>query len=167
MINAHRTGAFISSLRKAKDWTQLDLAQKLLVTHHAVSHCEKGASFPDVGLLSQLARLFGVSVDNLFNGEPVARTGRGTRGAIVEELTRENPGEVARLVKRDPEGVEALLAAAPLARPSQMDAVVAHLAGYAFTLPQVIELAPFVGQSVLQSLLDNAGLEQIDGESLV
>ena len=33
MINAHRTGAYISSLRKARDWTQLQLAEKLLRKH--------------------------------------------------------------------------------------------------------------------------------------
>src|SRR5215212_11429383 len=93
MISASRTGAYISALRKAKDWTQLDLAQRLQVTHQAVSQWEKGTSFPDVGLLPQMARQFGVSVDDLLNGGPVARTGRMTRGAMVEELAHRTPSE--------------------------------------------------------------------------
>jgi transcriptional regulator with XRE-family HTH domain len=167
MINAHLTGAYISRLRRAKDWTQLELAEKLHVTHQAVSRWETGDSFPDVSVLPQLARLFGVSVDDLLNGEPAHRRGGLTPGDLVEELSRGEPQAVARRVKDDPEGVEAMLKAAPLARPSQMDDVVAHLAGYAFTLEQVAGLAPFVSRKVLDSILAGVDFEQIDANLLI
>jgi transcriptional regulator with XRE-family HTH domain len=166
MINAHRTGGFISRLRKAKDWTQLDLAEKLHVTHQAVSQWEKGAAFPDVSLLPRLARLLGVSVDDLLNGEPLAGSSRVSRGAIVEELARGNPAEAARLVKSDPEGVAAMLETAPLARPSQLDEVVSRLGGLPFTLRQVVDLAPFVSQEALQTALANVTADQIDAATI-
>lgn len=156
MISANRTGAYISSLRKTRDWTQQELAEKLHVTHQAVSQWEKGASFPDVGLLPELGRLLGVSVDDLLNGAPLPRTHRATPGSLVEEIAHGRPDEAARLVQGDPQGVEAMLTAAPLARPSQMDAVLGSLAGYEFTLRQAMELAPFVSQAALQTLLDRA-----------
>ncbi len=162
MINAQRTGAYISQLRKAKDWTQLELAEKLHVTHQAVSQWEKGASFPDVALLPQLARLLGVSVDALLNGEPATSARRITRGAMVEEFAHGNPGEVARMVQSDPDGLDLMLETAPLVRPSQVEAVVANLGGYDFTLEQAVGLAPFVSQDVLQSLLARVNAADID-----
>ncbi len=166
MINAQRTGAYISGRRKAQDWTQQDLAQRLQITHQAVSQWEKGAAFPDVALLPQLARTLGVSVDDLLNGGPLPPTRGVTRGAIVEELARGAPGAVADLVRNHPEGVDRMLEAAPLAKPSQMNAVVAHLAGFSFTLEQLISLAPFVSQDALEAALTAARLEPVAGARL-
>ena len=58
MVDPRATGAYISRLRRARDWTQLQLAEKLSVTHQAVSRWETGESFPDVVVLYNLARLF-------------------------------------------------------------------------------------------------------------
>jgi transcriptional regulator with XRE-family HTH domain len=167
MINAHRTGAYISRLRKGKDWTQLELAERLHVTHQAVSQWEKGASFPDIGLLPPLARLLGVSVDDLLNGEPARAGARVSPGRIVEGFARGNPQEVAQMVQYAPEGVASMLEAAPLARPSQLNEVVASLGGLAFTLDQAIRLAPFISQEALSALLDRAAVDQVDAERLV
>jgi transcriptional regulator with XRE-family HTH domain len=168
MINAHRTGAYISRLRKAKDWTQLELAERLHVTHQAVSQWEKGASMPDISLLQPLAQLLGVTVDDLLNGEPVRpAASRVSRGAIVSELAQGHAGEAARLIKENPEGVDLMLETAPLARPSQIDEVVTHLAGFEFTLRQIVALAPFVSENVLQTLIDNATFDQIEAGDVV
>lgn len=166
MINAHRTGAYISSLRKAKDWTQQELAEKLHVTHQAVSQWEKGASFPDIGLLPQLARLLGTSVDAVLNGEAVGGAPRVSRGALIEEYARGNAREVARLVADDTDGVEMMLDTAPLARPSQLNEVVNELSGLAFTLPQLASLAPFISEDALHGLLGRANLAEVDTELL-
>jgi transcriptional regulator with XRE-family HTH domain len=72
MIDSRITGAYISRLRRDKDWTQLDLADQLNVTHQAVSRWEKGDSFPDIAVLARMAALFGISVDDLLNGGPTA-----------------------------------------------------------------------------------------------
>ena len=37
MINPLKTGAYIARLRKKRDWTQVELADKLHVTHQAVT----------------------------------------------------------------------------------------------------------------------------------
>jgi transcriptional regulator with XRE-family HTH domain len=166
MINAQQTGAYISSLRKARDWTQQQLAEKLLVSHQAVSQWEKGATFPDIGLLPQLARLLGVSVDALLHGQPMGAAKAVSGGTMVEELARGNAREVARMVRSDPEGIDMMIEAAPLVRPSQMNEVVSGLAGVDFSLPQVIDLAPFVSKDVLNSLLERVGIEQIEAPML-
>ncbi len=101
MIDPRKTGAYISRLRRDKDWTQLELADKLHVTHQAVSRWETGDSFPDVGTLASIAQLFGVRVDDLLNGEHgnVSGSRRFSTGAVLDELAQGHPENVARMVK--------------------------------------------------------------------
>ena len=61
-------GQRISKLRKAKGMSQENLAEKIGVTSQAVSKWENDASCPDIGLLPQLAKLLGVTVDELLTG---------------------------------------------------------------------------------------------------
>lgn len=58
-------GMMISSLRKEKGMTQLELAKKMGVTDKAVSKWERDLSFPDINSIPQLAEVFDVSVDDL------------------------------------------------------------------------------------------------------
>ncbi len=167
MINQQNTGAYISKLRKARDWTQLELANRLHVTHQAVSNWEKGDSFPDVIVLPQLARLFGVTVDDLLNGGEHHSAGRVTPGNVVEELARGSAEGVARMVREDPEeGLDAVMQAAPLAKPSVMDQVIHNLPGAFFSLEQIIDLAPFVSQEILQTLLQGVSFDAVCGDDL-
>ena len=54
-------GAFISRLRKERDYTQSELADLLNVTRQSVSKWELGDSFPDISLLTKLSEIFCVS----------------------------------------------------------------------------------------------------------
>ena len=58
-------GMIISSLRKEKGMTQLELAEKMGVTDKAVSKWERDLSFPDINSIPKLAEIFEVSVDEL------------------------------------------------------------------------------------------------------
>ena len=58
-------GSRIAELRRKKNMTQEDLANALGVTPQAVSKWENDLSCPDITLLPQLARLFGVTTDEL------------------------------------------------------------------------------------------------------
>ncbi len=59
----------ICELRKKSGLTQIGLAEKLNYSDKAVSKWERGDSVPDVGVLKQLADLFGVSVDYLLTAD--------------------------------------------------------------------------------------------------
>lgn len=62
----HKTlGMMISSLRKEKGMTQLDLANLMNVTDKAVSKWERDLSCLDINSLPKLAKSLGVSVDEL------------------------------------------------------------------------------------------------------
>lgn len=64
-------GEMISSLRKEKGMTQLELAEKMGVTDKAVSKWERNLSFPDVSSLPRLAEIFGITVDELIQAKGV------------------------------------------------------------------------------------------------
>ncbi len=55
----------IVTLRRRHGMTQAELADKLGVTDKSVSKWERGATLPDVAVLSNISRLFGISVDSL------------------------------------------------------------------------------------------------------
>ena len=62
-------GEMISSLRKEKNMTQNDLAEKMNVTDKAVSTWERNLSCPDVNSIPKLAEILGVSVEELLNAQ--------------------------------------------------------------------------------------------------
>ena len=62
-------GEMISALRKEKNMTQIDLAEKMNVTDKAVSKWERNLSCPDVNSIPTLAAILGVSVEELLNAQ--------------------------------------------------------------------------------------------------
>ena len=55
----------IAELRQSAGMTQMELAEKLNYSDKAVSKWERGESLPDVSVLCEISRLFGVTVDRL------------------------------------------------------------------------------------------------------
>lgn len=62
-------GEIISSLRKEKGMTQSELADKMNVTDKDVSKWERNISCPDVNSIPKLAKVLGVSVEELLNAQ--------------------------------------------------------------------------------------------------
>lgn len=58
-------GQKIAELRKAKNLTQLELANRLSITDKAVSKWERDLSCPDISTVPKLAEILGVSADEL------------------------------------------------------------------------------------------------------
>ena len=83
MMNQIKIGAFISERRKAKGWTQSQLAEKLDITDKAISKWETGRSMPDLSLFMPLCTLLDVTLNELFAGE-----------CIAEEKLKEKADEV-------------------------------------------------------------------------
>ena len=59
----------IKEMRKARRWTQAELARKLGLTRNAVNSWEQGLSTPSPACLVELAKLFSVSTDYLLGIE--------------------------------------------------------------------------------------------------
>ncbi|MBR5562247.1 MAG: helix-turn-helix transcriptional regulator [Clostridia bacterium] len=64
-------GNNIYGRRKAMGMTQDDIAARLGVSPQAVSKWENNLSCPDISLLPEISKIFGVSVDELLKDEPV------------------------------------------------------------------------------------------------
>lgn len=59
----------IAALRRARDMTQAELAEKLSYSDKSISKWERGDGLPDVYVLTRIAELFGVSVNELLASE--------------------------------------------------------------------------------------------------
>lgn len=68
-MNAKNCGAFISALRKEKNLSQKELAEKLNVTDKAISRWETGKGYPDIESLENLSEFFEISINELLAGE--------------------------------------------------------------------------------------------------
>jgi len=64
-------------MRKMRQMTQEDLAEKVGVTRQSVAKWESGESVPDLNKCKALAEVFGVSLDDLANYEQEENLGLG------------------------------------------------------------------------------------------
>ena len=77
MDNA-KIGNLIYQLRKEKNMTQLQLAEKLGISDKAVSKWERGLGSPDLSLMPKLSEILGVDLEKLLTGEmPPKKTVNG------------------------------------------------------------------------------------------
>jgi putative transcriptional regulator len=59
-------------LRAERDWTQLDLAVALKVSRQTVNAIETGKYDPSLPLAFRLSRLFGLSIEEIFQDQTEA-----------------------------------------------------------------------------------------------
>ena len=70
-MNQYITGTMIKKLREKHNMTQTELAEKLLLSDKAISKWETGRGYPDISLLEPIAKIFGISVAELLEGNAV------------------------------------------------------------------------------------------------
>lgn len=68
-MDQEKIGKFISKLRKEKNLTQEEFAEKLGVTGKSVSRWENGQCMPDLSLLIPISKELGITVNELISGE--------------------------------------------------------------------------------------------------
>lgn len=83
--NSEKIGKFICEQRKSQGLTQKDLANKLGVTDKAVSKWERGLGYPDIELLIPLAKILGVSTNELLMGEKNGASSQAETEDIANE----------------------------------------------------------------------------------
>lgn len=84
-------GKRISSLRKARGWSQSELAEKLSVEQPTIQRWEKEAREPSLAKLTDLAQLFGVTIGGLLSDESFVPIGPRlfVKGAVQAGAWRE------------------------------------------------------------------------------
>ena len=70
-MNQDKIGKFILELRKEKNMTQQELADKIGVTDRAISKWENGRGLPDLSLMKPLCDELGISINELISGEKI------------------------------------------------------------------------------------------------
>ena len=72
-MNDYTFGNFLCSLRTEKGLSQAQLGEMLGVTNKAVSKWENGSAKPNTNLLSRLAEILGVTVEELFASKRIEK----------------------------------------------------------------------------------------------
>jgi len=100
-MNQERIGKFISELRKEKNMTQDQLAEKLGVTDKSISRWENGKTMPDLSMLTILSRELNVEISELLNGRRMNKEEleklRDTINNIIEYSNEEKKVKTSKL----------------------------------------------------------------------
>lgn len=68
-MDQKRVVMFLKILRKEKNITQEQLAEKLNVSGRTVSRLETGLNMPDISLLVELSEFYQISIPEIIDGE--------------------------------------------------------------------------------------------------
>lgn len=107
MFVMKKVGRRISELRKRKNMTQLELADRMGISFQAVSNWERGNSMPDISKLPELAEILGTSIDDIIGG----------KSPLIENAAE---GTLEDYIENNPVSLEEIKEAAPVLKPSQM-----------------------------------------------
>ena len=70
-MDQYITGLTIKRLREKNKLTQSELANKLSVSDKTISKWETGRGYPDITLIEDIAKVFNVSITELFSGDTI------------------------------------------------------------------------------------------------
>lgn len=168
MIDNIQVGKTIAKLRQNKNMTQQQLAAALSVSHQAVSKWETGAALPDVQTLVALTRLFGITIEQLLEGEVLEDRVEPPRQASPFDEPIQNIGNFVnnivnglfRTDRKDAEddGAEDAVAEKPAQEQAAANAE-APEAGEAgeeakpFDVQTLFQMAPFMSKAAVDELM--------------
>ena len=94
-----KIGRFIAERRKQCGYTQMQLAETLHITDRAVSKWETRRAMPDPSPLSELCKLLGITLNDLFNGEVVVMEDYKKKSEeLIIEMTRQKEAADKKLL---------------------------------------------------------------------
>lgn len=86
-----KTGDFLRSLRKAKGLTQEDVATRLMLSPKTISRWESGLGLPDISIITDVATLYDVIVDEILKGQRNSKN-------LKEETEKSNDKKVNNIL---------------------------------------------------------------------
>lgn len=88
-MNKQSMGEFLATLRKDAGFTQQEVADKLNISDRTLSSWETGRTEPDLSSLTALAKLYGVTADEILSGERKADAPQNTeRNLSIEKFNK-------------------------------------------------------------------------------
>ena len=136
MFDMREIGRKISQLRRNKNMTQVELADLLSISYQAVSNWERGDSMPDISKLSDLSKIFDISIDELLGNTKETK-------AVQEILAHDK----IDLKAHDPETIEAIM---PMVKPKQIDESMKNEDN--ISMEMLLALAPFLDEDKIDEI---------------
>ena len=110
-----KIGEFIAEERKAKKYTQRELADKLSISDKTISKWERGNGFPEVSLLLPLCNELEITVNELLSGERLqAMDYKKKAEKNMVNLVKEAQESKKKIIMSAMVGVLVIVAAVPL-----------------------------------------------------
>lgn len=88
-MNYNKIGEFIATERKAKNLTQVKLAEKLFISEKTISKWENGNGVPDAKSLTLLCEVFNVSLNELLSGERIKNNKTNNTEQLLLDMAKE------------------------------------------------------------------------------
>lgn len=98
-MDQQKIGRFLKELRKAKNLTQEQLAERLNISGRTVSRWETGNNMPDISLLVELAEFYNVSIPEIIDGERKSETMEKEVKEVAEKMSDYAGTEKETLIK--------------------------------------------------------------------
>ena len=165
MIDNRTVGRTIATLRQARGMTQQQLAAAMNVSHQAVSKWENGAALPDIQTLMELTQLFGITVEQLLNGEiPEARMEEEERRSSIDEHFQRIGSFVSNVVEDignalrvDAEEAE-IVSEEPEEKPEdEAEESAADPEHANIDFKELLEMAPYMSKKTVAEMLEKSG----------
>ena len=98
---AERLGTQIAALRRSKEWTQAELAERIGVEPETISRFERGATVPSLQTLEKISHTLRVGIGELLTESSVQPDDQASKlAAWLAELDEPHRAFVVDLVKR-------------------------------------------------------------------
>jgi len=66
MVDSNKVGSRLKTLRKAKDYTTQELANKVNISQSYISRFENGRAVPDIDMLERILHALGTNLSSFF-----------------------------------------------------------------------------------------------------
>lgn len=155
MFDTRKFGKALSMLRKKADMTQYEVADRLNLSHQAISKYERGESFPDVSVLVMIAEMFNVTLDELIG------FGAPTKGEtfILKNVATGNTNIVS-------ENIGDVITLAPLLKPSVLTNLSHQFEKQGIDISDIISLAEYLNDEAVIKLIEKATFDEMGQEIL-
>lgn len=136
MFNMKKVGRKIALLRKEKDLTQMELADRLNISYQAVSNWERGETMPDISKLPEIALILNTSIDNILDDNATI--------TIINNIVNEE-------LSSEPIDIEEFKSIAPILKPTQINKISNQISETS-NISDLIEYIPFVNKDIADKI---------------
>lgn len=100
MIDQIKIGRFLKELRKERELTQEQLAEKFGVSSRSVSRWENGNTMPELGILVELAEYYEVDIKEIIDGERKSESMENEEKETLRKVADYTEAEKKLVVRR-------------------------------------------------------------------